>query len=315
MSARPLLASLVILVGCSGGRSNGNNGNGMFPGGGTGPTEGQEAKPCAKMDLLFVVDDSGSMEEEQSNLAVNFPKFVSVLDNFVTSAGDQLDYRIGITTTGRDVTYTIALPPPFPPFPPMTEHGSNGAFRNLPECGMTKSWIDWSDNDPSSEFACAAHVGTSGPSLEMPLNGVKMALTDRMDDGTNVGFLRDDALLALVILTDEDDCSREDDNFAIASDSCDPSPPEVQPLTKYLDLLDTIKQARGRWAAAVIAGPGPSDCSSAFGQAGNAKRLHSFVDQAGDQAIFSSICAGDLTQALNDALGKFTAACESFTVL
>ena len=41
-----------------------------------------------------------------------------------------------------------------------------------------------------------------------------------MTDGTNSGFLRPDALLAVVILTDEDDCSREDNNFTIQNDSC-----------------------------------------------------------------------------------------------
>ena len=37
----------------------------------TGGDEG-----CAKIDILFVVDDSGSMAQEQANLTTNFPQFI-----------------------------------------------------------------------------------------------------------------------------------------------------------------------------------------------------------------------------------------------
>ena len=40
----------------------------------------------------------------------------------------------------------------------------------------------------------------------MAVLAVELALTDRIDDGSNGDFLRDDALLAIVMLTDEDDC-------------------------------------------------------------------------------------------------------------
>ena len=40
-------------------------------------------------------------------------------------------------------------------------------------------------------------------------------------DGPNAGFLRPDALLGVVIMTDEDDCSRTDNNFQITDDSCE----------------------------------------------------------------------------------------------
>ena len=55
---------------------------------------------CRKMDLIFVIDDSGSMEEEQTNLASNFPMFASLLNSYTISTGETLDYRAAITTTG-----------------------------------------------------------------------------------------------------------------------------------------------------------------------------------------------------------------------
>jgi hypothetical protein len=145
--------------------------------------------------------------------------------------------------------------------------------------------------------------------MEMPLETMHLALADRIKDGSNGAFLRDDALLAVVLLTDEDDCSRVDDNFTVTS------PIEVcakatDPLT-YTAFLDTLK-GKGRWATAVIAGPGPGTCNSSFGDAAEATRLKAFATSAGKTGKFSSICAGDLTTALDDAMKTFDAACQEF---
>jgi hypothetical protein len=257
------------------------------------------------MDIVFVVDDSGSMKEEQDNLAANFPEFVKVLDQYKVRSGEQLDYRLAVTTTGRDLQYTIAG------VFPANEKGDNGAFRQ--KCGMTRRWIERTDANVATTFKCAAAVGTGGPSIEMPLYALKLAFDDRVRDGTNAGFLRDDALLAVVILTDEDDCSRADNNFDVANDACDSNTiPQIIPVDTHIQFLDTLKKGRGRWASAVIAGPGPGTCSSSFGNAYEATRLKDFVSKTGKTATFSSICAGNLAQALKQALDTFDAACQAF---
>ena len=122
--------------------------------------------------------------------------------------------------------------------------------------------------------------------------------------------MREDALLGLVILSDEDDCSRTDNNFTVESDQCHPEWPENVPIDHFTTTLDTIKGDRGRWATAVIAGP--NNCSSDFGDAINARRLQQFASEAGTNGVFSSICQGDLSGALADALETFDAACEAF---
>jgi len=269
------------------------------------------AEPCEKIDILFVIDNSGSMAEEQTNLADNFPDFIDVIHNYEVEGGGFLDYRVAATTTGRDVAYTIDMPDPFPDMP-MNEPGENGEFLLGDGCNMPRRWLERTDSDVSGKFSCVAHVGTGGPSLEMPLYTTELAFTDRVSDGTNAGFLRDDALLALVVLTDEDDCSRTDNNFVIENDQCDPPGPEVVDLSHYLSFLDNLKFARGRWAIAVIAGPGPGTCTSSFGEAYEATRLKQFVADTGENAVFSSICEGDLTSALQDALDTFSSACDSF---
>ena len=159
-----------------------------------------------------------------------------------------------------------------------------------------------------ASFACAAKVGTTGPSIEMPLETMRRSLRERIADKKNGDFLREDALLAIVLLTDEEDCSRGDDKFTVASpaDVCT----KTESPESYAGFLDTLK-GRGRWATAVVAGPGPGSCTSSFGEAQEAKRLQSFVRAAGANGKFSSICAGDLATSLNDALGTFSAACRT----
>jgi hypothetical protein len=135
----------------------------------------------------------------------------------------------------------------------------------------------------------------------------KWALQERAAD-TNSGFLRDDALLAVVYLTDEDDQSTTQDNFTITVTS---QPPIDWNPQDQVSFFDTLKGNRTRWAAGVIAGDG--DCSSGFGMAADAVRLKQFVTLANGngstQAVFSSICDGDLTGGLKKALDTFQAAC------
>ncbi len=314
---RALLALCSLAIAC--GPSDGGPGNGNLPDagdGGSGPNEFADARPqeaCEKMDFLFVIDNSGSMREEQDNLIANFSGFAQVIDQYVTQTGQNLDYRIAVTTAGRDVSYTLTIGPPINMTIPFTESGDNGEFRM--GCGMTRRWIEKADSDVTGTFQCIANVGTSGPGAEMPLLGLEWSLNQRVVDGINAGFLRDDALLAIVMITDQDDCSRTDDGFDIdgSKPTCfDPNDPNILPLSHYFDFLDQLKAGRGRWAAAVIAGPGPGSCTSSFGEAAEATRMIDFVAQTGSNAVLSSICDGDLTSALGEALDTFEAACNSF---
>jgi len=92
------------------GPSTGHNGTGgddmqvdaSGGGGGGGGGGGSGDAPvfdALKMDILFVIDNSGSMSQEQTNLVANFPQFVSVLE------ASNLDYRVAVTTTSVDYHY------------------------------------------------------------------------------------------------------------------------------------------------------------------------------------------------------------------
>ncbi len=292
---------------------NGGNGNGGGADGGGGgnwpdanwqpPGEFADAAPvqaCDKMDILFVVDNSGSMGQEQTNLADNFPQFIQVLDNY----DPPLDYRVGITTTGIDYTYTMDLGG-FT-LPQSQTGGDNGAL--LQRCDMTRRWVEGGDSNRSATFSCAAEVGADGPADEMPLAAVHKTFADRMADGTNAGFHRDDALLAIVILTDEDDCSYEQSvTLGLGQTLCTD---QMEAVDTYKNFLDQYTGGAGRWAVAVIAGV--TDCSSDFGGAQEAKRLKQFASMAGTNGVVSSICEADLSIGLQDALDTFDSACQGF---
>jgi len=309
------LFSVASVVAACGPSSSGDDDNGGDDDGSSGGPDapwpiddgdgGTNADGCEKIDILFVVDNSGSMSQEQMNLGTNFPQFLSVID------ASGLDYRVAITTTGMDYTYNQALFPGGPVLPVSLDGGDNGAFLQPSGCGMTRRWIEKADANRASAFACATNVGTSGPGDEMPLAAMRTALEERIADGTNAGFRRQDALLAIVFLTDENDCSYEAQvTLAFGESLCES---QLEPAVNYYTFLDTFTGDHGRWAAAIIAGPGPGPCTSTFGDADYAERLTQFSTAAGSSnALVSSICVGDLTVGLMDALELFDTACDNF---
>lgn len=269
--------------------------------GGETPATGE----CKKMDLIFVVDDSGSMAEEQNNLGTNFPQFANLLNSYTISTGEMLDYRAAVTTTGVTASGVQTLPPPFSMSVPFNQSGMDGKFRQV--SGMARPWLERADPNMATTFAQAANVGTSGPGLEMQLRAMELAI----QPATNPGFIRQDALLGIVILTDEDDCSfRQASGISISGLEGCTGTPGIPAAAEFLQPLDQVKGERGRWAAAVIAAQ--TACTSSFGDAVEGVRLKQFQASSPQNIVFGDICAGNLQGALMQALDSFQAACENF---
>jgi len=300
------LSMLSVAAGCSGSAERttdvlagdaGTQDSGGVDGDGNGESSGNGASAlgCDKMDILFVIDNSGSMEQEQANLAQNFPKFIEVLNAFNQGG---LDYRVGVTTTSF----------PTEIFGIMLTSGEEGAL--LKKDGMLRPWLERSDADVEQTFTSLATVGVMGSGQEQQLRAAQAAVTARVDDGSNAGFLRDDALLALVILTDEDDGSTVDGTAGVPG-----LPGAETAIGEFIASFDMVKGGRTRWATAVIAGDTAPMCTSQFGDAAYATRLLDFVSETGANGVFSSICAGDLSQSLDAALNTFAVACDNFIII
>lgn len=132
-----------------------------------------------EVDVLWVIDDSCSMSEEQRLLRDNFPVFME----FFLDSG--LDWHIGITTTDTD---------------PGGERG-----RLVRRAGFR--YLDPTVNDPIGIFSEMANLGTNGSGDEKGRRAAWLALTDPLKSTDNRGFYRDQASLHVIVISDELDYS------------------------------------------------------------------------------------------------------------
>ncbi len=156
-------------------------------------------------DILFVVDDSASMAGEQAALAANAPSFIGVLQ---TVEGGLPDVHIGVVSTDVGAAGMTGVPG-------CTGHGDDGNLLVPAACTGLDGWFISDGIDGHGQriknytgelaplFACMVQLGTDGCGFEMPLEAAYRAL----QPGKNPGFLRPDAYLLVVFITDEDDCS------------------------------------------------------------------------------------------------------------
>jgi hypothetical protein len=137
-------------------------------------------------DILFVVDDSGSMTPFQANLSDNVDAFLNAVP--------QSQLQVGvITTTATTNTYL--------PYKP-------GQLVN----GIHKS----SDPQFVNKLKKSLLVGTQGDGTERPFETLSLALSEPLLSTVNAGFLRPNADLYIVFITDTQDQSSIDTNVLFA---------------------------------------------------------------------------------------------------
>jgi len=177
-----------------------------------------QAFPAAlerKLDLLFVIDNSGLMGEEQISLAEGFPRLVDVLGSI---DGGHPDLHIGVVSSdvgagnydcgdgngdaGKFLTHgtTDQACAGLGPEPYLVD------ARNGPQ--QQKNYT----GDLAAAFSCMATIGDEGCGYEQHLEAMRLGLMANRD------FVRDDAVLAVIILADEDDCSAEPELFDTMND-------------------------------------------------------------------------------------------------
>jgi len=177
----------------------------------------------ADIDILFVIDNSLSTADKQALFAQNFPSFVDVLDTQFGMGRPNLHIAVVSTTVGTQSSADLGSACP------AVAAGDDGAFHSAmvgsdaacAQCALSGSDHFLSDvatangrdtnytcpgaNPLAVALPCIAELGTGGCGFEAPLEAMKRAL-DGSQSG-NKDFLRAGAYLAVVILTDEDDCS------------------------------------------------------------------------------------------------------------
>ncbi len=267
----------------------------------SGNVENVRVTTVDKVDLLFMVDNSRSMEEEQLSLADQFPRLVNVLATGQRPTGDDFppvrDLQIGIISsdmgTGGFRVNTCKEP----------MFGDDGILRtasNTPVTGCSANPYkflryrpadDDEDLNGAARFAqdvscIATALGTGGCGFEQQLEATLKAITpstseitfnqgtrghadgqNRLDTGEP--FVRPDSLLALVLVTDEEDCSARDpelfneDSTVYGGEpnlKCsslgflnDPRMP-IHPISRYVDGFLATRQAPDLLVYAAIVG-------------------------------------------------------------
>lgn len=190
-------------------------------------------------DILLVIDNSCSMGDEQAALASNFAAFIS---SATMSTGD---WHIGVVTT---------------------DTGERGQLRRAP--GEPTVLIP-STPSVANVFANRVSVGINGSGFEQPFECMQLALSEPQRSGANAGFLRTDAFLAVVVVTD----------------AMEQSPSSVG---SYLATLRSVKGGRGDRSSLSVVGPFSPQSSTCSTEGLDDGRYHSAITQSA--GVESDIC-------------------------
>lgn len=166
-----------------------------------------------RLDILFVIDNSNSMREEQEAVARELTAFV---DEIKKAGGVRQDFNVGVITTSvyqhssqNGVVFLREYPTQSGRLQPVPNAAPDGGV--LLGTG-TERILSGEDPQLVDKFARLVQQGVAGSGQETPFEAMRLALlseltTRDLADGGNLGFLRDGARLLVVVITDEDDCS------------------------------------------------------------------------------------------------------------
>jgi hypothetical protein len=187
-----------------------------------------------QVDLLFMVDNSNSMAPKQQELQKRFPQLIKILDTFAMQ-GNPASYHIGVVSSdmgaglnttdckaGGDGGKLQVTPNPKSSFPAPANCANfslSGGVRYLDYNQLTGTNNIMGGLDVPGAFTCMTSVGDEGCGFEHQLEAAYRALHDQAKIPENAGFLRDGAILAVVFVTDEDDCSAPDNTDLFTSTS------------------------------------------------------------------------------------------------
>jgi len=136
-----------------------------------------------QVDVLWVVDNSSSMEAEQQALARNFGEFYKYMEQLVDPDAEEEVFHIGVISTD------------------VYDPDHQGKLLGNPNI------ITDATPNAAEVFAQNVDVGLLGKADEQGFYAAVLALTEPLKSTFNAGFMRDDAYLFIIFVSDEDDCS------------------------------------------------------------------------------------------------------------
>ncbi|MFO0634778.1 MAG: hypothetical protein U0168_18190 [Nannocystaceae bacterium] len=234
---------------------------------------------CKKVDLLFVIDNSGSMADEQANLAASFPAFISGIRS---ELADTNGYNVGVISTDSYIGDLTC--PPLQDGTLITRTAGIDASNMVCDPFDSGARYMIETDDLETKFGCVAKIGTSGDGNERTMGALSAALSPNLTGAgkCNEGFIRDDALLVVVIITDE-----EDDHEV---DGCMQDPQPGSPMTRGMvpgrDRGQGRRRVQGRGAL-----PGGPGRAAAVPRARQVQRRHRPAPRSRPASSSSPTCS------------------------
>ncbi|MEM1417276.1 MAG: hypothetical protein AAGH15_20430 [Myxococcota bacterium] len=264
---------------------------------GASPDAGSPGLPATtELDLLFVIDNSNSMEQEQASLVNEVPRLVRAFAEgritdpatgaVVSTFTPATSIHVGVINTdmgaGGNVVPTCTNSSFGDDGLLLTEGNVMSGARSCEASYPSFQVFDGSAPDlldetarVANDVACMAEVGTDGCGFEQQLDAALKSITPasspltfqegtRGNGDTNAGFLRPGATLAIVMVTDEDDCSvLEPDLYNPSSTRfsgdlnlrCFNHPEAVHPVSRFIDGLVAGRDARRLVFAPIVGVP------------------------------------------------------------
>ncbi|MFK8003078.1 MAG: hypothetical protein AB8H86_26145 [Polyangiales bacterium] len=185
--------------------------------------------PVDAVDILFAIDNSGSMSEEQASLVAELPAFINGLASGQTPGGGTTfapvtDLRVGVVSSDLGTggfTIPTCDEPNFGDDGILSRATNGAGCTDIP--GGEPPFLALQPGGDVDDFtdaaACLLSLGTQGCGFEQQLDAMLKSVTSETaattfvngsrghGDVANEGFAREDSLLVVVMLTDEDDCS------------------------------------------------------------------------------------------------------------
>lgn len=134
-----------------------------------------------KVDILWIMDNSSSMQKHQQDLSNQIPDMVSKLNSL------KMDYHVAVITSSMGGT-----------------NPNGGRFMGAPK------FLTNSTSSLTSQLSSRLIVGKDGSNNTRALDSMEAVLSPNYTNTEGMGFLRDDALLVIIALSDGDDKSKSE---------------------------------------------------------------------------------------------------------
>lgn len=242
-----------------------------------------------RVDILFVVDDSQTMLEEQTTLAAGFQAFASRLDDSGTR------FHLGVISTTFEYT-----------------NPDRGKLLTTPD--DDRLFLTWEDTDYATAFPLRAQVGTSGSDFEKGLDAAAYALSPVVALDVNTGFSRPEARLLLVFVSDEEDCSDGGalgTDFETDGDICYQNRDQLVPVEEFVAQFRDLRDDPEDVIASAIIGQDENGCDTNGDNQVDAFESERYAEVARlTGGLIGNLCDGDWSNVMGDlglnATGVFT---------